>query len=451
MKHFVYYKMRSLGERASENENEALRLAARNGHTAVVLELLKIKAVQDNAAAEDNEALRSAAENGHTAVVLELLKIKAVQDNAAAMDNDALRWAARNGHIAVVLELLKIKAVQDNAAAGDNEALRLAAQNRHWSVVLELLKNEVVRNYLAAENHQALRFTLRAGEFGIASLMMDIYNEKNIDIPEDLASDFKKHSETLLAKNKKIDCMASLVTDIYKYNGAGLLQLLEDEHVQAYAAEGNNLALIFAARNGLYQVVLKLIEIKRVCDTVTVNDNEVLRIAAIQGHLPVVSTLLKLEPVRSLAAAKANAALFNSVRLGHWPVASELLKVEAVKDKTLALGHHELLRRSLQAREFKVALLLIRAYQEKDIPLPTDLGCSGASEKSEASIENVLTLEKRLKTAYQDAADTMHAFSYSLINLVFEYTGLPTKFDLETAPPRRTSIIAKWWPLVRFH
>ena len=35
---------------ASENDNEALRLAARNGHIAVVLELLKIKSVHDNAA-----------------------------------------------------------------------------------------------------------------------------------------------------------------------------------------------------------------------------------------------------------------------------------------------------------------------------------------------------------------------------------------------------------------
>ena len=47
-----------------------------------------------------------------------------------------------------------------------------------------------------------------------------------------------------------------------------------------------------------------------------------------------------------------------------------------------------------------------------------------------------------MKTAYQDAADTMHAFSYSLINLVFEYTGLPTKFDLETTPAAPTLLLS---------
>src|SRR4029078_962808 len=144
-----------------------------------------------------------------------------------------------------------------------------------------------------------------------------------------------------------------------------------------------------------------------VCDAVAANDNEALRIAAMQGHVKVVSTLLKLESVRVLAAAKSNEALFNAVRFCHWPVAVELLKVEAVKDKTLTLGHHELLRSSLQAHEFKVVLLLIRAYKAKNVLLTPDLGCTFGD-----SIKSVLTLEKSLQTAYQEAADSMRSFSY---------------------------------------
>ena len=324
-----------------------------------------------------------------------------------------------------MLELLKIKLVQDKAANSNNEALCFAVNRQHWSVVIELLKNEMVKHYLYEKDHDALRTTLKVRELGIASLMMDFYKENYLDIPEDLAFIFKTQSEALLAKNIKMDCMTALITDIYKENGASLLQLLDDKNIQPYAARCNNLALLFAARNGLDQIVLKLLEIKEVRDNVAYNDNEALRIAATNGHSSVVSILLKLEPVRSLAAAKANVALFNSVRLGHWLVALELLKVKAVKKAIIPIHIDELLWRSLINREFKVALYLNRAIEERGLPIRVPCQVTEVSARD---------LDTTLKRTYQDAAGVMRRLSYDLINIVFEFAGLPTWTELEPTP-----------------
>jgi hypothetical protein len=87
----------------SANDNYAIQLAARNGHTAVVDRLLQDKRVDPSA--NGNYAVQFAAENDHLAVVERLLQDPRVDPSAD--DNCAVAWAAGNGHVAVVDRLLE--------------------------------------------------------------------------------------------------------------------------------------------------------------------------------------------------------------------------------------------------------------------------------------------------------------------------------------------------------
>ncbi|MBS0287002.1 MAG: ankyrin repeat domain-containing protein [Proteobacteria bacterium] len=129
----------------TQDYNGGFRIAALNGHLAVVNRLLDLPAVQANIAVDSNGALRGAASNGHLAVVNRLLAFEAVRDNIAALDNAALRQTARKGHLAVVNRLLAFEAVRDNIAASENVALRWAAEEGRLAVVKRLLKENAVR------------------------------------------------------------------------------------------------------------------------------------------------------------------------------------------------------------------------------------------------------------------------------------------------------------------
>jgi len=415
-------KIKTVRDNAATGNNQALSAAAQDGHIAIVIELLKIKTVRDNAAGawvnpnrwEGSSALYLAAQNGHTAVVIKLLTIQAVQDNAAAEDNKALRSATQDGHIAIAFELLKIKTVRDNAAANNNDVLLCAAMFKRWSIFLELLKIEAVRDILASCNHEALRKALAVDELGIVSLLIDIYKEKDIPIPDDIASEFEKRSKSLLAKNTDVESMALLVTDIFKNNGNTLLDLLKDEKVKNIAAFGNNLALIFTARNGQIRAVLKLIKITEVRANAAARDNEVLLLAACNGHLEVVSALLTLEPVHANLNAR----------------------------------HHEVLRAAITADKLKVVLLLMRVYREKNILLPPDFAFSFFGEQGE-SIQSLSTLEENLQKTYHGASIALSSWPQAVIELLFEYADLPTHFDkasASTAAPTSPSLLLSGGP-----
>jgi hypothetical protein len=122
----------------SAHNNNVVRETARFGRLAVVERLLQDPRVDPSA--NNNYAVIFAARNKHLAVVGRLLQDKRVDPSAD--DNLAVRWAAQNGHLAVVERLLRDPRVDPSAE--DNYALRLAAVNGHVAVVDRLLEDDRV-------------------------------------------------------------------------------------------------------------------------------------------------------------------------------------------------------------------------------------------------------------------------------------------------------------------
>lgn len=104
--------------------------------TAIAERLLQIPTVESNAADCDNEALRIAAREGLLTIVNRLLQIPAVEANATACDNEALRMADLYGHQEIVNRLLNIPAVRQAVLAADDSSvdLRELAQNNENSM-----------------------------------------------------------------------------------------------------------------------------------------------------------------------------------------------------------------------------------------------------------------------------------------------------------------------------
>ena len=116
-----------LGADLHAMDEEALYLAADNGHLDVVKYLVELGA--------DNEyALKLVARDGHLDIVKYLVEQGA---DIHARDEDALRSAAMNGHLDVVKYLVELGA---NIHARNEEALVVAAGNGHLDVVEYLVE-----------------------------------------------------------------------------------------------------------------------------------------------------------------------------------------------------------------------------------------------------------------------------------------------------------------------
>ncbi|AOY63305.1 ankyrin repeat domain-containing protein [Xanthomonas citri pv. glycines] len=140
----------------AEND-EALVLAARHGHTECVKRLLK----ECSPLQGDSQALYEAARHGHADVVFQLVLFS----DAKAQDSRALIAACREGHLEVVKHLLpfssKIQCAQHGFAA--------AAENNHAEVVEFLIEAglpdpedtfSLGLNVAAAKGHEQLVRTI---------------------------------------------------------------------------------------------------------------------------------------------------------------------------------------------------------------------------------------------------------------------------------------------------
>ena len=114
------------GANINLNYDQAIKLAAKNGHVDVVTYLVKM-------GADPNEALVDAAFNGHIIVVQYLVLNGA---NVSANNNAAIKYASENGHI-VVVQYLVLNGVDPN------EALVPAAENGQMNIIMFLVKHGI--------------------------------------------------------------------------------------------------------------------------------------------------------------------------------------------------------------------------------------------------------------------------------------------------------------------
>jgi ankyrin repeat protein len=154
----------------SADGNRAIRLAAKNGHLAVVERLLQDPRVDPSA--EDNIAVRYAALLGHLAVVDLLMQDERVDPSAD--DHDSVRSAALNGHLAVVDRLLQDPRV--DPSADNNYAVRLASHEGHLAVVARLLRDARVDP--SANDNRAVR---RAAENGHLAVVDRLLEDDRVD------------------------------------------------------------------------------------------------------------------------------------------------------------------------------------------------------------------------------------------------------------------------------
>ena len=177
----------------------ALMIAAKNGHTQTVAELLNQGANVDTVTSFDDDmsaltiaalrhglevdglksngggtALMLAAQNGHTEIVLDLLSRGGINVNAAKNDGTtALMLAAQNGHAQIVAELLDRGGADVNAVTSDGfTALMIAAQRGHTETVAELLNRGANVNAAASNGETALASAAGNGHAEIVSALL---------------------------------------------------------------------------------------------------------------------------------------------------------------------------------------------------------------------------------------------------------------------------------------
>ena len=159
----------------SNGGGTALMLAAQNGHTAIVLDLLSRDGINVNAAKNDGTtALKIAARNGHAQIVAELLDRGGADVNAVTSDGEtALMIAAQGGHTETVAELLNRGANVDAAASNGETALASAAWNGHIETVSALLYCERVNvNAALCDGATALTLAAYNGHTEIVSALL---------------------------------------------------------------------------------------------------------------------------------------------------------------------------------------------------------------------------------------------------------------------------------------
>jgi surface antigen len=161
----VDYLLRHAMFDPSADFNHAIRMAAQNGHLAVVERLLHDERVDPSA--NNNYAVRQAARDGHLAIVDRLLQDKRVDPSASI--NDAVRGAARNGHLAVVERLMRD--VRVDPSAEGNYAIRMAACFGHVAVVERLLQDKRVDP--SARDNYVVRWAAYYGHFAVVDRLLE--------------------------------------------------------------------------------------------------------------------------------------------------------------------------------------------------------------------------------------------------------------------------------------
>ncbi len=172
---------------AAEN-NEALIAAARNGHTEVVRELMKVKVVSDmeQDPLNVNCALKEAAEYGRTDVFMVLLENPEVKEKFMKHDLNVLKLALARRATEIVIKALTSPAVIKIVTENSKEYLRaadLSGRNNYLEAIFEVLpeqeREKAITHYVNAKHEDMLsQFKISIEPKGKAAAPV---NQKNVN------------------------------------------------------------------------------------------------------------------------------------------------------------------------------------------------------------------------------------------------------------------------------
>jgi hypothetical protein len=217
------------GSRSSHPAVFALVWSAEKGCVPLLKLLLADQRV--NPSADDQRAIRLASKNGHTEVVKLLLADQRVDPSADAQV--AIHLATENGHAEVVKLLLTCKRIDPSA---DSQSLiRSASKCGHAEVVKVLLADKRVDP--SAENHYSIREACRLGHAAVVKVLLA---DKRVDPSAEKQSSIwsaseNGHSEVvkLLLADKRVDPSQLQLSSFWLKDSEVIKLLLSDQRVTA--------------------------------------------------------------------------------------------------------------------------------------------------------------------------------------------------------------------------
>ena len=227
-----------------------LLLAAQEGHTEVVKELINAESIEVNKENKTNGAfpLLMAAQNGHTEVVKELINAAGIEVNKENKISGTfpLLLAAQNGHTEVVKELINAAGIEvsnENKTTGTFPLLQ-AAQNGHIEVVKELINAAGID--VNKEDHTDGVFPLlMAAQEGHTEVVKELISADGIDVN-------KAHEN---GGFPLLQAAQSGHTDVVK-------ELINAAGIDVNKAHENGVfPLLMAAQDGCTEVVKELIKV----------------------------------------------------------------------------------------------------------------------------------------------------------------------------------------------
>jgi ankyrin repeat protein len=150
-----------------------LSWAAKNGYEAVVKQLLDKGADVDTRDKDGLTPLSWAAKDGHEAVVKQLLEKGADPDQKNKYGQTPLSWAAKNGHEAVAKQLLKKGADPDLKGTYGQTPLSWAAKNGHEAVVKQLLDKGADIDTRDKDGQTPLSWAAKNGHEAVAKQLLE--------------------------------------------------------------------------------------------------------------------------------------------------------------------------------------------------------------------------------------------------------------------------------------
>ncbi|XP_068665127.1 ankyrin repeat-containing protein At5g02620-like [Aristolochia californica] len=244
---------RKAKESAAKRGDSALHVAARAGNLGKVKEILQdgdeanLKELVSSQNQDGETPLYIAAENGHSLVIGELLKHSDIQSAALKARNgyDSFHVAAKLGHLEVLKELLQaFPELAMTTDSSNSTALHTAANQGHIDVVNLLLERDSNLAKIAKSNGKtALHSAARMGHLEVVKAVLS--KEPTIGFRTDNKGQTALH---MAVKGNKVEIVLEL--------------LKPDPSVIALEDKKGNTALHIAIRKGRTQIVKSLLSIE---------------------------------------------------------------------------------------------------------------------------------------------------------------------------------------------